>query len=436
MLNVLLFYAVLGGGGVFCRLSNPVYAFVMYEIVYFLSPSGRWWGNLVPDVSYSFFIVVMMIFVTVLNIQQYKKNKLFAAPPFKWMYILLCIYAVSYFYAVFPELHSMAAINFLKLVIIVSVAYKICDTERKLDYLLYGYIFGAWYIGFLTFQVGRNSGGRVEGIGTVDAPDSNGIAAAIAPALVLCLYYLWINRTWWGKGLVIIAGVFVVNGLILINSRGAFLGAFVSILLFMIYMYFSKVKKKSQKIIAVIIIIFGLLGMLSIVDESAINRVSSISNTEISEESESGATRVYFWLAAWEMAKDHPFGAGNRSFEYYAPMYIEEHVNTGSHRNRAVHSTWMEALSEIGYPGLFVFIVLIFSTFSSLQRCKEVLRFNNKVEGYFKIVAIQCAFIAFIVAMTFLNRMRAEVLYWLILYAACAYNIYVIKGASSSSQSL
>lgn len=434
MLNVLMFYAVLVIGFASCRLSNPVYAFVLYEIIYFFHPAKRWWGYMVPDLSYSFFIVITMISLTILNAKEINKNKLLATPQFKWIYILLFIYAISYFVAVYPTNHSAATINFLKLVIIISVAYKICDTERKLDYLLYGYIFGAWYIGFVAYQVGRNAGDRVEGIGTVDAPDSNGIAAAIAPSLVLCLYYFWMNKTWWGKGLVAVAGAFVANGLVLINSRGAFLGACASIGLFMAYMYFSPIKRKSQKSIAIYITIFGLIGLLSMVDESTMNRFSSISDSEMTEESETGATRVFFWLAAWEMAKDHPLGAGNRSFEYYAPIYIPEEVNTGGHRNRAVHSTWMETLSEVGYLGLFVFIMLMYSTHSSLQQCKKVLRNENRVDEYFKIIAIQAAFLSFLIAMTFLNRMRAEILYWIILYAAIAYNVYVLKPSSSNKE--
>ena len=56
---------------------------------------------------------------------------------------------------------------------------------QKLDFAICGYLFGCWYISFLTYQTGRNRGDRVEGIGTVDAPDANGIAAALAPSVVL-----------------------------------------------------------------------------------------------------------------------------------------------------------------------------------------------------------------------------------------------------------
>ena len=72
---------------------------------------------------------------------------------------------------------------------------------------------------------------------------------------------------------------------------------------------------------------------------------------------------------------------------------------------------------------------MIYSCFKTLGRCKEVLKENKRVDDYFKVIALQAALLSFVVAMTFLNRMRAEVLYWCILYSACAYNIYVLKSS-------
>lgn len=427
MLNILMFFTVYGVGFWASLFRNPVFAFVLYEAVYFFNPRQRWWGNLVPDISYSFFVVVLMIILIFLFNKEVKHNKLLLVPQFKWMYAVLFLYIIANLYAVLPESHYQASIDYLKLIVIVSVAYKLCDTSAKLDYVLYGYIFGAWYIGFVAFQTGRNSGARVEGIGTVDSPDSNGIAAAIAPAIVFCLYYFWISKNWLVKGLVVVAGVFIANGLILINSRGAFLAAAISVSYFMIRMYFSSFQRKYQKSIAVFIVVAGIAGTFSILDKGAIDRINSISNTEATEDKETGGTRLFFWRAAWEMAKDHPFGAGARGFNYYSPFYIPEDVDTGKERTRAVHSTWFEALTEIGYLGLFTLLIMLYSAFRALAVCKKELRKGNHVDEYFKIIAIEAALLAFVVSMSFLNRLRADVLYWLILYSACAYNIYVLR---------
>lgn len=436
MLNVLMFYAIYAAGFLASSFRNPVYAFTLYEAVYFFNPQQRWWGNLVPDISYSFFVVALLAGLTVVNYGQIKQNKLLSIPQFRWMYALLFLYFITYFYAVLPEAHFDAAIYFIKLIFIVSIAYKLCDSDTKLNYILYGYIFGAWYIGFVAFQTGRNWGARVEGIGTVDSPDSNGIAAAIAPSLVLCLYYFWISKSWLLKGLVVIAGVFIADGLVLINSRGAVLAAAASLGFFMYHLYFSSFQRKFQKSMAIFITVAGLAGSAVLVDVTFIERIKSISSTEMTEEQESGATRVFFWEAAWEMVKDHPFGAGYRGFNYYAPLYIPENINTGNSKHRSVHSTWFETLTEVGYLGLLAFILMLYSAYRTLVLCKKELQETNQVDEYFKVIAIQAAFLAFIIAMSFLNRMRAEILYWLILYTACAYNIYVLKAQPADTKLL
>ena len=435
MLNALLFYLTYAFGFIFSFTINPAIAFALYEAVYFFYPSERWWGYLIPDISYSFYTVLLLLLLVLLNFKQSSQNQLLCNPIFRWIFILLTLYALAYTYAVNSEGHYSATIFYLKLVIIIALAYKLVDTEKKLDIALWGYIFGSWYISVATFQVGRNSGNRVEGIGTVDAPDSNGIAAALAPALVLCLYYFWSTHNKILKLLFTVGGLFIANAIMLINSRGAFLAVSISILYFMIYLYFSKTQKQYQKLSVIIIAIAGLAGTIYLADDSFIRRIQTMQTTEVDDSTESGATRIIFWKASWNMAKDHPFGAGFRGFDYYAPLYIPEHINTGNSRNRSVHSTWFETLSEVGYVGLVVFLILLYRSYACLKQCKLSLKDDSElINQYFKIVAIEAALLGFIVAMTFMNRMRAEVLYWLFLYAACAYNIYVLKNDKTNDQ--
>ena len=436
MLNALLFIATYAAGFYASFTRNPAYAFVLYEAVYFFYPAGRSWGYMIPSISYSFTVVALMALVMALNYQQAKQNKLLHCPQFRWMYILLIIYLCTYFIAVYPESHERFSIYFLKMVIIMSIAYKLIDSREKLTYVIYGYLFGAWYIGFAAFQVGRNSGDRVEGIGTSAAPDANDIAAAIAPALVLSLYYFWASKKLWVKGLVVVAGVFIANGLVLINSRGAFLGAIAGLTYLMFYMAFSSFKKKNQKLMVAFITIAGLAGTAVIIDPTSIERFHSISQESAKSEEEANAsTRLFYWVAAWDMAKDHPFGSGHMGFNYHATHYLPEDLDTGTaFRDVSVHSSWFEALSETGYPGLLAFILMLYSAFHTLTLCRKELRRTNQVDEYYKIIAIQGALIAFIVAMTFINRMRAEVLYWLILYSACAYNIYILKAQSKKAE--
>jgi len=435
MLHFLLFIITYLSGLVLTFRLSAAFIFVLYEAIYFFFPSNRWWGHLVPDISYSFYTVILMIIITIINFKKTAHNKIFAAPQFKWMYLLLLTFGVVSFFAVRPIIHEQFFKNYLVLIIIVSMAYKLVDTDKKLDFAMWGYIFGSWYLSFYIFQMGRNSGDRVEAIGVVDAVTSNAVAAAIAPSIVLCLYYYWSSSKLPLKLIFAVAGIFIANAIVLINSRGAFLAVSCSIMYYIFFMYFSSMQKKMQKATVVWLAVAGLSGVVYIADDSFIDRMGTISqSTEVNEEQESGATRTVFWNAAWEMAKDFPLGTGTNGFEHYAPIYIPQDVHTGRSRNRAVHSSWFEVLSELGYLGLFFLIMLFVSSFKATKKCKKLLKTKNNINQYFKVIAIESALISFMVSMLFINRFKAEILYWLILYSACAYNIYVLNKDYSGSE--
>ena len=57
----LLFVLVYLSGIISAVVTGPVWGFYLYELVYFLNPGNRWWGNDLPRFSYSFVVVVVMM---------------------------------------------------------------------------------------------------------------------------------------------------------------------------------------------------------------------------------------------------------------------------------------------------------------------------------------------------------------------------------------
>ncbi len=426
MLTVIIFVLVF----ILCSVAaffNPVFSFVVYELVYFFSPHERWWGGYLPGISYSFLTVILMFIVYFYHLKKLPVNKIAQAPQLIWMYLAILSYGIAYFYAVNQTGHSTAAINFIKLGIIITLAYKIVTNEKALNYVLWGYILGCFYVSYLIFQVGRNSGDRVEGIGTVDAPDANGIAAILAPSLVLLLYFFIFKKRLVSRLSIMLMGAFIANALILINSRGAIIAAAISLSYFMLRL-FGRSKIKNQKKIAFLLVLIGISGLYVLIDEGFIRRVQSIFvETEVVEERETAMTRTVFWSSAIDLAIDHPMGTGYLGFDYYAPIYLPQGIATGKSRNRSVHSTWFEVLSEAGFHTLIIFLFMLRSCYVALKRCKERLYKIQDYENWFKIIALEGAWVSFLFTMTFLNRFRAEILYWLVLFSALALNIYYLK---------
>jgi O-antigen ligase len=405
---------------------------MLYELIYFFYPENRWWGASVPAISYSFLSVMLMAFVLMKGFKDFNENKILKVPHFRYLFLVFLTLIISSLFSPIPSVHSLALNYFFKLIIIILIAYKLCKSARDLNFYIMGYVLGSWYFSYLVYQTGRNYQDRVEYIGFVDAPESNGFAAAIAPSLVLALHYFWVAKNHWHRLLFALIGAFLANALVLINSRGAFLAVVAGGGFYMYQLYFSKARVKYQRLGVIMVTIFGLAGAIYIADDGFIARMYTITEEaesleETKTEGQTGATRVIFWAAAWELTKDYPLGVGARGFEFYAPQYIPQEVATGKTRNRAVHSTWFEALSETGYLGFLFFVLMLIASFRALSKVKKNMSIDTMYAEHWKMTAIQGSLITFAVSMTFLNRMRAEVLYWLILYSACAYNLYVLK---------
>jgi hypothetical protein len=439
-MHALLFLLGVFGGMLLSLFYSPIFAFVAYQVVYFFNPAQRWWRDMIPSLPYSMITVVVMLIALLLNYSKIPTNKILDVAPLKWQFALLATFILASSFALVPDRHSTFLIEFIKLVITCILAFKLITDEKKLNIVLYAYMFGCWYIGLVAFQMGRNSGVRLEGIGPIDSLDSNGTAAVLAPCLVVCLHYFYFAKTKLVKVLVSISGALTANGLVLINSRGAFLAATVSIAYYIIMLYRNPLKliaKKSQigsainltryrKTKVILLICVGLIAVVNVADDAFIERIQTIAVSGDSEQ-ESGSTRMHFWEGAWNMAKDYPLGVGIGGFEYMAPAYIPEDIHTGGSRNRAVHSSYFEILSEVGYLGLASFLLMLYGCFKLSKATRAMLKQKLMENQYFQVVALEGMLISFLVSGIFLNRSRAVVLYWFITFICAAYCIYVVR---------
>lgn len=427
MLQILMFAGTQLVGFFLAFNRAPVFAFVVYQAIYFIHPTNRWWGYMVPNLPYSFLSVLVMLFMVFFHFKSTKKNLVYKVPTFKWQLLLLLIVWFVYTQAIAPWHHAQLLDSYTKMFVILIVAFMLIVERKHLDYAIWGYLYGAWFSSFIVYQTGRNAGDRVEGVGTVDAPESNGLAAAIAPSVVLCLYYFWVSRSYKEKAFFAIAGAFSANAIVLINSRASFLAVASSVAFLMWKLFFSSFQRKNQKLTVIWLGVVGMCAALYLVDDGFIERMKTIKTEQKSAEQETGKTRTIFWSAAIEVSKDYPLGLGARGFDAVSNFYVPANVDTGGSRNRSVHSTWFETLTESGYLGLFCFIGLLLSCFTCLKKIRKKLIEENDIDAYFKMYALQASLICFIVSMTFMNRFRAEILGWLVLFIASAYNLYVLR---------
>ncbi len=427
----LLFASVYFSGLFMSLFKGAHWAFYIYQVVYFLNPEKRWWSAGLPFSRYSLITVAVLFFAYMMQRKKfnYHLNEIRKLPQFKWIIMLLITYGLVYFSAVSKGLHYEAMIEYIKLFIVIGIAYKVVDTRKKLEYSIHAMIVGIAYLGFVTYSMGRDEFGRIGRFGMIDAPDANVAAAAMIASLPFLIFYFW-RGSLKTKIIMTLFGAIIVNGLVLANSRGAFVGGGIACVYFVWEMLRSKFKVRYQRIITVFLIVCGLVSLSIVIDTSFLERMSTLS--DVSDGRKSGSSRVTFWVLTFDVLKEYPFGAGASGYELLSPNYVPAEYFDRGKSVKAVHSIWFQALAEVSYIGFFFFMMIIYTTYRSLQKVKRYYWEKKDVYGYYFTHAILSSYIGVLVASSFINQFRTQIVYWLILFTACLFNIVMLRKKDNS----
>ena len=159
-------------------------------------------------------------------------------------------------------------------------------------------------------------------------------------------------------------------------------------------------------------------------DDSFWERMGTLQNTE--DESTSGSSRINYWIASIEVARDNPGGLGVQGFNAVSSLYLAPEYH-GDNDSKSVHSMWFQGLTETGWLGLGLFIMALLSLYRMSRKAKLWLLSIDENTSYFKILALECALLGYMAAATFINQFRAEVLYWMIMLLAVGINVHYLQ---------
>jgi len=399
-------------------------SFYLYQFVYLFAPTQRWWGDSLPGLPFSFIASALVVLSVLIHYQQTKFNSLVRVPPFRWMVLIIILFFIVGFWAISPLEHREGLLDLIKLAVVMFGAYKLIDTPAKLQLSLWFYLLGCAYIGYEAYSVGRDEFGRVEGIGPIDSPDSNGAAAVLVPAIPVILYFVWRVKGYFKYSAMLFA-VLTVNALVLLNSRGSFLGVLIGGLYAMRFVMFSSIITVGQRAYVILLMLACLGGALYLTDDTFWDRMSTLQNVE--DGNESGSHRVRMWMSTFDLVRDHPGGVGVNGYQLLSAIYVDPELFFDNQRYKAVHSLWFQSLAELGWFGLFTTIFFLLSTYLVMRRVRKKLRKQGRMDDYFLAVCIESGLLSYIVVGSFIDQFRAQILYWFILYCACAYNIYYLR---------
>ncbi len=188
---------------------------------------------------------------------------------------------------------------------------------------------------------------------------NNELAVAELMILPLILYFLHRSEKLWQR-LVYYASFFLTAASILFSySRGAFV-AIGGVAVVMI----ARSRYRFQALVAVIVL-GGLL--IAFVPSQWKERMGTISSYQTDP---SAMGRINAWNFAFNLAKARLFGGGFRTFTpelfaIYAPNPVDVHD---------AHSIYFEVMAEQGFPGLAIYLLILFTTLFRLERMRRRFR--------------------------------------------------------------
>ncbi|HKB12341.1 MAG TPA: O-antigen ligase family protein [Vicinamibacterales bacterium] len=161
-------------------------------------------------------------------------------------------------------------------------------------------------------------------------------------------YLTWIRRGFYGA---VVLCMFAVVGT---YSRGGFLSLSGAGLTYVLLQ-----KRRFTALAAVAAIVTLFLAVVPIPD-AYLARLQTIKTYEEVGE-DSALSRPHFWKVGMRMAADNPFGIGIKQYEFAYDKYDFLHGRFG--HKRAVHSSHVQVLAELGYMGEAVWILLFLYAF-------------------------------------------------------------------------
>lgn len=328
-----------------------------------------------------------------------------------------------------------------KIIFIAALTPVLITSPNKLRWFIFTVAMSVGILGFYYGLFGLFAGSKsIIGQGRIG--DNNGYAVFLVGALPFIFYgmkYIEIPLKTVAQK-VVTASLLVGNTLacILTFSRGGFIAlslVCVSLLL--------SVSSKITRILTWLLLL-PILGFISwnifFFDSSVIqmehssNSESVIENTlnlyknrlrtlrSSSDEISSASSRMHFWSVAIAMAKANPaLGVGLKRYPFEYNDYDTSNGRFG--KNRAVHSTPLSVLSETGFFGFTIFILIIIFALVSQSNAKtnalksSDLHFSNEICDYVRMLRI--SMLGFFIGSFFVNCLYQELL-WMIVSLSIA----------------
>jgi probable O-glycosylation ligase (exosortase A-associated) len=371
-------------------IRRPMVGVIAFEWISFMNPQQDAWGGALANLPWAMLAAVATI-MGCLTSGEYRRVSIDGMTIL--IVLFLSLISLSSVAALGPPdiVNPLYWLVFKSFAFLLVVALLLSD-QKRVNGLIWVMVISLGYYGvkggiFTILTGGRN---HVYGSENSMIGDNNQLAVALLMTLPL-MNYLRVSSAHrivgFGVALAMLLTFFSVLGS---YSRGAFLAlAAVAVLLWW--------NSRSRLLIGAALVIVLYVG-INFMPQNWVQRMDTISTYR---EDNSAQDRLIIWHEALSLALARPFtGAGFASTQ--TPSVL--HRFFPSAHVRAVHSIWLQVLSDNGFPVFFVWVGMQILGFVNIRRIRRLARGHAAVRWAEDLAKMaEVSMVAFLVGGSFLS---------------------------------
>jgi hypothetical protein len=419
-ISAVVFVAIFFGGMLLALTRHPTFGLYIYVLVFYLHPPSRWWGVDLPDLRWSL-IAAAATLVATLRLPQNRARPSWLSSRVGPLLVVCTLWLwIQTAWAMNPEPHQEAAVLFTKYIVLFYVIYRLMETEQDVRNFLVVHIIGCFFLSWLAYDSPNIRAGRLDGVGGPGIDEPNALSMQIGTA-VLAAAMLLLTQRHRAKWLLLIALPFMLNAIVLCGSRGSFLAIICGGVVMTLYK--PRAHRRTYYTYAgLAVLLFAMLASQFFWERMGTMQ-EGVQNPE--EMEGSAASRLYIADAQVRIFFDHPLGVGHRGTELLTPTYSHEEFQKGR-AGRASHNTFLTMLTEQGFVGAGLFVLVLIWAIRSLRILRSRYeRFTPIDQG--QIAALAASLTCVFIAGFFVDYFKSEIQVWLLALLAARVSLVVAE---------
>jgi hypothetical protein len=404
--TAILFMFLCFAGMLLAFVKHPIYGMYSYMLVFYMMPGESWWSTDVPTLPWAFITAGATLVATMLRPSPPSRPPWYQTAPARWLIAFTLWLWIQTPWALSLDNHLFLATLFSKYVLWYAVLYACLSDLKNVRQFIFAHILGSFLWGYMAYE---NPGpGRLENLGFGDVAGSAFASMHLGTALAFAGFaFMGVSglRRW----LAFSSIPFVLNAIILMATRGAFIGLLGGALtaLFM--------SPKSQRRLTVLSLGLGVILLMMLGHDIFWTRMSTIAPPEKGEQmEESAASRIDIAEANFRMFLDYPMGVGHRGNDLLSPQYMTPALLAPKEGQmvRSAHNTFMAILVDHGFIGFILIALFHLSIIGSLLRTRSRFTPGDRESAAYT-AALVTALVIYWGNAQFVNVTKAEVVIWI-----------------------